>query len=100
MSLETVILYRRSGASTFDSGTEVHALRRATDYTRSGGRVALPSARLVWHLKAEDAGDTPPTLGDVIEDADAVRWVIDQPVQYATLGTRWRCPTVKERDSA
>jgi len=94
--LETVILYRRTGQSTFDFGTPAHALRREVVHSELPGRVRLPKSDLVWHLKVKDAGPLAPNEGDVIEDAAGVRHVVAHPIRTSTLGTRYRVPTVEE----
>jgi len=71
--------------------TEVaHALRQAVRTRQSEQSRERPAtADVVWHLPASELSE-PPRLGDVILDADGVRWTI-LDVRQTMLGTRWRC---------
>src|SRR3972149_4592103 len=98
---ETVTLLRR-GAMSVDAGTVIHnALRRAlrsgefAARTRNDTRQFINSdgqciaADTNWHLPAVEL-DKPPSIGDVIIDADNRRWTILE-IDLIVLPTRWGC---------
>ena len=70
-----------------------HALRQAvrTRESKQSAQSAQrpPAADAIWHLPVAELAEAP-RPGDVILDADAVRWTI-LDVRQTMLGTRWRC---------
>src|SRR3972149_1780387 len=97
---ETVTLLRR-GAMSVDAGTVIHnALRRALrsgefaarnrndtrQFINSDGQCIAADTN--WHLPAVEL-DKPPSIGDVIIDADNRRWTI---LEMALMLPRTRWP--------
>lgn len=94
---ETVTLFRRQRTGGFDAGLSVTScLRRVATRLEIEqlGQVAMVG--MVWHLWATNTGSPPPKIGDVIEDADDVRWTVSA-VDYAVLSSRYRLVCVMER---
>lgn len=94
----TVTLFRKTAEGRFDSGTSVASvLRQDVTKEEMESRYLLAKAGVVWHLWAAKTGGIVPKIGDVIQDSDSARWTVKQ-VGIMSVGTRYECVTVRERD--
>jgi hypothetical protein len=79
------------GASFAAAGTAIaHALRRpVTTHEAAASDGRYTASDVTWHLPVAEVPGRP-RLGDVLRDAEGIRWVVLEVVQ-TTLGSRWQC---------
>lgn len=103
MALQDVLYYVKTTAARPTSGGTLlseAALQRAVDKddVQLQGGIGKRQAT-IWHLKASTVteADITPKIGDVVEDADGVRWTATA-VKLQTFKTRWRLECLKENN--
>ena len=93
---ETVTLYRKSSTSADGAADSIaNALRQDVRARDAEGVVYVMSHLRTWHLPDANITDDP-RPGDVITDADSVRWVIQEAVLHNLIGS-WECQCSQER---
>lgn len=95
---EAVTFFRKTGDGTFDAGTSVaNALRLEVEKDQSAdGRGKLVVVRLKWLLWASQAGNTPAKTGDMVQDANGLKWSVEKAYIQA-WGARYFLETVQTR---
>lgn len=88
--LVAVTYFRRTAEDGFAVGIGVpKALKRAVTHYDQSGVVLVSQRETVWHIPDSAVAGTPSKTGDVVQEADGTRWVVERAEQQ-TIATRWR----------